>query len=74
VLGLSAVGFCLLLFFLALFALANRGLRLLKTRCTPLNRLGELFIFDPKKSSAYGGEPKTPRIWAFLAKPFRTAF
>jgi hypothetical protein len=28
----------------------------------------------PKKSSAYGGEPKTPRIWAFLAKPFRTAF
>jgi hypothetical protein len=27
-----------------------------------------------KKSSAHGGEPKTPRIWAFLAKPFRTAF
>jgi hypothetical protein len=22
----------------------------------------------------HGGEPKTPRIWAFPAKPFRTAF
>jgi hypothetical protein len=29
---------------------------------------------SPKKSPTYGGEPKTPRIWAFLAKPFRTAF
>jgi hypothetical protein len=31
-------------------------------------------LAPPKQSSAYGGEPKTPRIWAFLAKPFRTAF
>jgi hypothetical protein len=28
-------------------------------------------LASPKKTSAYGGEPKTPRIWAFLAKPFR---
>jgi hypothetical protein len=34
----------------------------------------EVLLASPKKSPAYGGEPKTPRIRAFLAKPFRTAF
>jgi hypothetical protein len=33
-------------------------------------------LASPKKTSAHGGEPKTPRIWALLTnpKPFRTAF
>jgi hypothetical protein len=32
------------------------------------------FLRRQKKTSTDGGEPKTPWIWAFLAKPFRTAF
>jgi hypothetical protein len=42
----------------------------------PQLRLGSALscvIVSLKKSPAYGGEPKRPRIWSFLAELFRMA-
>jgi hypothetical protein len=36
--------------------------------------LALLSLVSLEKNSAYGGEPKRPRIWSFLAKLFRMAF
>jgi hypothetical protein len=36
--------------------------------------LALLSLVSLKKNPAYGGEPKRPRIWSFLAELFRMAF